>query len=107
MSAMQIKAADFESEVLKSEIPVIIDFWAEWCMPCKMIAPILEELGKEFEGKIKVGKLNVDQERELAIKYNIVSIPTILFFKGGEVVDTLIGAVPKSTVNSKIEDLLK
>ena len=106
MSAMQIKAADFESEVLKSEIPVIIDFWAEWCMPCKMIAPILDELAKEFEGKIKVGKLNVDQERELAIKYNIVSIPTILFFKGGEIVDTLIGAVPKSNIKSKIEDLL-
>ncbi|MCK4666057.1 thioredoxin [Candidatus Dependentiae bacterium] len=106
MSAMQIKTADFESEVLKSEIPVIIDFWAEWCMPCKMIAPILDELSKEFEGKIKVGKLNVDQERELAIKYNIVSIPTILFFKSGEIVDTLIGAVPKSNIKSKIEDLL-
>ena len=107
MSAMQIKTADFESEVLKSEIPVIIDFWADWCMPCKMVAPILEELSDEFKGKIKVGKLNVDQERELAIKYNIVSIPTILFFKGGEVVDTLIGAVPKSNIKSKIEDLLK
>ncbi len=107
MSAMQIKTADFESEVLKSEVPVIVDFWAEWCMPCKMITPILEELSKEFEGKIKVGKLNVDQERELAIKYNIVSIPTILFFKEGEVVDHVIGAVPKSNIKSKIEEILK
>lgn len=106
MSAMQIKSDNFESEILNSDKLVIIDFWAEWCMPCKMIAPAIEEIAKEYEGKVKVGKLNVDQEREIAIKYNIVSIPTILFLKNGEEVDRVIGAVPKSAIKTKLDNIL-
>lgn len=82
----------FENEALNSDIPVVVDFWASWCGPCRMVAPIIEELAREYSGKAKVGKVNVDEEAELAVKYGIVSIPTVLIFKNGEVMEKLVGA---------------
>ncbi len=97
---------NFESEVLNSDIPVLVDFWADWCMPCKMVAPVLEELAQEYEGKLKIGKLDVDENADIAAQYNIVSIPTMLFFKGGEVVKQQVGAVPKEQLKQSIDEIL-
>jgi thioredoxin 1 len=93
----------FDSEVLKSELPVLVDFWAVWCGPCKVLSPIVDELAKEYEGKLKVGKVNVDENNSLAIKYNVMSIPTLKFFKGGRLVGELIGAAPKATVEAELK----
>ena len=100
-----VEATDtnFETEVLGSDVPVLVDFWAVWCAPCRMIAPIVEELATEHEGKLKVAKVDVDSNPQTAIKYNIRSIPTLLVFKGGNVVDQMIGAVPKSMIASRLE----
>lgn len=97
---------NFEEEALKSDFPVVVDFWAAWCGPCRMIAPIIEELADEYEGKIKIGKLDVDENQGVAIKYGVRSIPTVLFLKGGQVVDTVIGAVPKSMFVEKLTKLV-
>ncbi|HRN28020.1 MAG: thioredoxin [Ignavibacteriaceae bacterium] len=97
---------NFAAEVLQSDKPVLVDFWAVWCGPCKMIAPFVEELAVELEGKAKVGKLDVDNNQETAIKYGVRSIPTVLIFKGGNVVDTIIGAVPKVQLKQKLEAAL-
>ena len=94
---------NFAAEVLQSDKHVLVDFWAVWCGPCKMIAPFVEELAVELEGKAKVGKLDVDNNQETAIKYGVRSIPTVLIFKGGNVVDTIIGAVPKVQLKQKLE----
>jgi thioredoxin 1 len=93
----------FENEVLQSETPVVVDFWATWCGPCKMIAPILEEIASEYDGKIKITKLDVDSNNQTAGKYNIMSIPSLLFFKNGEVVDQVVGAIPKSQLVQRID----
>jgi thioredoxin 1 len=97
---------NFDSDALKSDVPVVVDFWAAWCGPCRMIAPIIEELSNEYEGKAKIGKLDVDDNQQIAIKYGVRSIPTVLFFKNGELKDTVIGAVPKQVFVEKLTNLL-
>jgi thioredoxin 1 len=98
--------ANFEGEVLNSNIPVMIDFWAEWCGPCQMVMPIVEELANEFEGVAKIAKLNVDENRSLAMKYRVMSIPTILFFKNGEEVKREVGAKSKEEYVELIDSLI-
>jgi len=93
---------NFDSEVLKSDKPVLVDFWATWCGPCRMIAPIVEELAGEFEGKVKIGKVDVDNNQQVSIKYGVRSIPTLLIFKDGQIKDTIIGAVPKNMIVQKL-----
>ena len=99
---VKITTKNFDEEVLKSEKPVLVDFWAIWCGPCKMIAPIIEDVAEEYSDKIKVGKINVDEEMELAMKYGITSIPTLLLFKGGEVVKKTLGYMSKEEVEKFI-----
>ncbi|MCL4354387.1 thioredoxin [Patescibacteria group bacterium] len=105
MSDIKLTDQNFEEEVIKSDIPVLVDFWAEWCMPCKIVGPVVEELAKEYSGKIKVGKLNVD-ENQIASQFGIMSIPSIYFFKQGKVVKTMIGAQPKDSFKSAIDEVL-
>ena len=97
---------NFNTEVLKSDIPVVVDFWATWCGPCRMIAPIMEELAEKYVGKVKIGKIDVDENQQTAIKYGVRSIPTVLILKGGEVIDSVIGAVPKTMFIDKIQKLI-
>lgn len=101
-SAADVTASEFDKLVLQSDIPVIVDFWAEWCVPCRMFAPVVDAIAEEYAGKLKVYKLNVDKEAQLAAKYNIMTIPTLMLFKGGEVVEQIPGAVSKDKVVEKI-----
>ncbi len=100
---LPISDSDFEQEVLESEMPVLVDFWAEWCGPCKMVAPVLDELAVEYEGKVKFTKMDVDYNPETAMKYGIRSIPTLLVFKGGSPVDQVVGALPKSKIKERLD----
>jgi len=96
----------FEQDVLKSDVPVLVDFWAPWCAPCKIVAPIVEQLAGEYDGKIKVGKVNTDENQAVAAKYGIMSIPTLMIFKNGEPAEKIIGAQPKQAITEKIESVL-
>lgn len=102
MKPIEITDANFEQEVLKSDKPVLIDFWAVWCGPCRMVAPVVEEIASEYNGKLKVGKLDVDNNPEVSMKFGIRSIPTLMVFKGGKVVEQIIGAVPKRNLVDKV-----
>ena len=97
---------DFEEEVIKSTLPVLLDFWAPWCGPCRMVAPIVDKLAEMYDGRFKFCRLNVDENPQTAAKYSIMSIPTLMFFKNGEAVDTVVGAVPERTLQSKIDELI-
>ena len=101
--ALEFTDANFQSEVLESSTLSVIDFWAEWCGPCRALGPVIEELSKEYAGKVKIGKLNVDVNPNTSVNYGITSIPAILFIKDGKVVDKQIGAVPKSVLDKKIQ----
>jgi len=100
---MEGNGIDFKQEVLDSEIPVLVDFWADWCAPCKMIEPAVMEIAKENEGRLKIVRINVDENQNLAVQYGIMSIPTLAIFVDGVIVDKIIGAVPKRTILTKIE----
>ena len=99
MATVKIDNSNFQSDVLDSKEPVVVDFWAEWCGPCKMIAPALEEISAELGGKVKIAKLNVDENPELAAKFGVRSIPTLMIFKGGELADMKVGAAPKTALS--------
>jgi len=101
-----VTSQNFEQEILKSEVPVLVDFWADWCVPCRMVAPILEEIAGEYSDKLKVTKINVDEESELASRYSIISIPTMLLFKNGEVVNQKVGAGSRKEIESIFKEHL-
>jgi len=104
--ALEVNDSNFDEVVVKSEKPVLVDFWAEWCGPCRMIAPIIEEISREFDGKALVVKCDVDNSPSVAMKYSIRNIPTVLFFKGGKVADKQVGAVPKNSFVTKLNALI-
>jgi len=106
MSTCKVTDQDFEKEVLKSEIPVLVDFWAAWCGPCRIIAPIIDEIAKELEGKVKVCKMNVDENPVTPGKYGIRAIPTLIIFKNGEPVEVIVGAVSKSSILNVLNKVL-
>ena len=103
---LQVTDGNFEEEIINSDIPAMVDFWAEWCGPCKMVSPVVEELAKEYKGKIKIASLDVDGNRQTPTKFGIRNIPTLIFFKGGEVSQTIIGAQPKNAIDQELKKLL-
>ncbi|MGD9899879.1 MAG: thioredoxin [Calditrichaceae bacterium] len=107
MKPVTVTDATFQKEVMESIVPVIVDFWAPWCAPCRMIAPILEEIASEYEGKVKVVKLNTDDNTATAMKFGIMSIPTMIVFRNGEALDKIIGAVPKKQITDKLNYYLQ
>ena len=106
MAALEVTDDSFSNEVLNSELPVLVDFWAEWCGPCKMVSPIVEELSNEYNGKIKVAKLDVDSNPQTATNYGIRGIPTLLMFKDGSAVDQIVGAVPKTHIAERLDKII-
>jgi thioredoxin 1 len=105
-SAAPVTDSSFTEQVLESEIPVLVDFWAPWCGPCRMVAPVVEEIAEQYEGQVKVVKLNTDENPQVASQYGIRSIPTLMIFKGGQRVDMVVGAVPKTTLANTLEKYL-
>ena len=103
---LELSDASFDEEVINSDVPVLVDFWAPWCGPCRAVAPIVEEISSEYEGQIKVGKVNVDENPSTTMKFGIRSIPTLLVFKGGEAVEQIIGAVPKGEIEKAVDKAL-
>src|SRR5258708_24585634 len=106
MSELKITDDSFEAEVVKSDRPVLVDFWAHWCGLCRMLSPLVDELSKEYDGKIKVGKLNTDENVQVATRYKISAIPSLLFFKGGKVIDQLVGVHPKPEIKKRLDSML-
>ena len=106
MSVVNVTAKNFENEIAKSALPVLVDFWAEWCGPCKMMSPIIDEIANDLKGQLKVGKVNVDEEQDLAGKFSIMSIPTFLIFKKGEAIEQIVGAMSKDHLIAKIKESL-
>ncbi len=105
-SYVEVVDSNFESEVLKSNVPVLVDFWASWCTPCRMIAPIVEELAKEYEGKLKVAKMDVEESSDTPMNYGITGIPTLIIFKDGQPVEKIVGALPKAAIKKAIDNVL-
>ena len=103
---MEFTDDNFDTEVLKSNLPVLVDFWAEWCGPCKMIGPIVEEIAGDYAGKVKVGKVNVDFNNQVAMQYGIRGIPALLVFKGGSVANQIVGAVPKNNITQILDEVI-
>lgn len=106
MTAAQVTDSTFKQEVLESETPVLVDFWAPWCGPCRMVAPVVEEISEQYDGQVKVVKVNTDENPSIASQYGIRSIPTLMIFKGGQRVDMVVGAVPKTTLANTLEKYL-
>jgi thioredoxin 1 len=106
MSAAQVTDSTFQQEVLESETPVLVDFWAPWCGPCRMVAPVVDEISEQYDGQVKVVKVNTDENPSVASQYGIRSIPTLMIFKGGQRVDMVVGAVPKTTLANTLEKYL-
>ena len=105
-AAVTIDQGNFDAEVMQSDTPVLVDFWAEWCMPCKMVAPVLDQISQDYAGRLKIAKVDVDNAGEIAQKFNIVSIPTLLLFKDGNVVGQQVGAVPRETIEGLFKEFL-
>ncbi|MFA4029169.1 MAG: hypothetical protein GDYSWBUE_001885 [Candidatus Fervidibacterota bacterium] len=104
--ALELTADNFDSEILQSNLPAMVDFWAPWCGPCRLMSPIVESIAERYQGKVKVAKVNVDENPQLAVRYSIMSIPTLLFFRNGQVVDKVIGLVPEHEIEERLNKLL-